>query len=260
MKKTILVVDDDRNLLQGLQRVLRKKGYSVMMADNAVDGLRLTEETKPALIVLDLQMPGMSGVTFFKEICDENGHPRFPVLVFSGRANMDVFFANLNVEGFVQKPCATDELLAKIESIVRPSDDREDISDPVLDAGRKKALLVEDDSDVRTRLADGLRRLGLDVATLGSGADAVERIVLTKPDMVILKRTLSGMNGVAIADILRRIPSIQNTWVFLYGYDEPSALELRLGEQAGNTMWSIHGSATTDVAGTVSRILRRSEP
>lgn len=68
IKGHILVIDDDKNVVKILERFLTNKNYKVTVADNGTDGLTKFKEEKPNLVLLDVTMPGMSGVETLREI------------------------------------------------------------------------------------------------------------------------------------------------------------------------------------------------
>ena len=117
-KGKILIIDDDTTILGSLKRLLIISDYEVSITDNAKKGLKLLEKIKPDLIILDMAMPGMSGLGFLKEISDSNGKPKYPILVLTARANMGDFFSDIDIDGFLEKPCTTETLEKEIEKIL----------------------------------------------------------------------------------------------------------------------------------------------
>jgi DNA-binding NtrC family response regulator len=79
---TILLIDDDRGIRHLLHALLSRKGYEVELAENGPRGLELLNQKQPDVIVLDLKMPEMDGVTVLKEI--RRIDPRQPVIMFTG--------------------------------------------------------------------------------------------------------------------------------------------------------------------------------
>ena len=113
-RRKLLLIDDDTSLLVTLRDFLEFEGYDVVTADSGEKGLEMLGTMKPDLIVLDMSMPGMSGVGFLKAISSADGKPAHPVLVLTARANMAEFFANVDVDGFVAKPCDPSDLLMEL--------------------------------------------------------------------------------------------------------------------------------------------------
>ena len=77
-----LVIDDEHNFRTILEMVLRSHGYEVLLADSGTTGLSIYQREHPAVVVLDLKMPGMDGIAVFQEMRREN--PKQPVIVLSG--------------------------------------------------------------------------------------------------------------------------------------------------------------------------------
>jgi putative two-component system response regulator len=117
----ILVVDDDEANLIGLRELLEAGGYSVRAERNGADGLRAAIEEEPDVVLLDVVMPGLSGV----DVCSAlKKHPtmRFtPVVLISGNQDRDKRLAGLEsgADDFLNKPLDLDELQARVRSLVR---------------------------------------------------------------------------------------------------------------------------------------------
>jgi CheY-like chemotaxis protein len=81
--KSIMIVEDEPDLAEIYQTLLKKAGYSVTLAHNGKDALEIATEHPPQLILLDLRMPIMDGVEFLKEYDLKQKHPDVKVIVFS---------------------------------------------------------------------------------------------------------------------------------------------------------------------------------
>jgi CheY-like chemotaxis protein len=115
----VLVVDDDSSSRTGMQRVLERLGYEVIVAADAFDALRLLQQTHIAvdLLVTDVQMPGMRGDALVHQI--RASWPDLPVLFVSG----EPAFASLPDESggrsrFLLKPFGPEELLETVKTLV----------------------------------------------------------------------------------------------------------------------------------------------
>ena len=75
MPKRILIVDDEPDAISFMSSVLEENGYDHLSADNGVEGLELAKQEKPDMILLDLIMPGKSGIIMFQEL--KKDHIRF---------------------------------------------------------------------------------------------------------------------------------------------------------------------------------------
>lgn len=131
-KKTkILIIDDDPDFLDTTKLLMVNRGYDVVTAASPVDGLRMLEEARPDLIVLDVMMP--QGIEGFQWVSKVRHHPdvslrAVPIIVASSiHETTDVRFRQgesdesgdyLPVQAFLEKPIDPDRLAAKIEAIL----------------------------------------------------------------------------------------------------------------------------------------------
>jgi CheY-like chemotaxis protein len=81
---TVLVVDDQAELRQLFQRVLESQGYQIVCAANGQAGLAMLDATNPQLILLDMAMPQMDGITFLRNLRQKPKFQTVPVIVLSG--------------------------------------------------------------------------------------------------------------------------------------------------------------------------------
>lgn len=119
---TILIIDDEVSFIESLS-ILLKDDFNVLTALNGTDGLSVVKDQKLSLVLLDLHMPGMSGVEVLKKIRDIN--PDLPVIVITGKGCYEwaKICANLNVQGFMEKPVDIEELVKKINEWVKRDND-----------------------------------------------------------------------------------------------------------------------------------------
>jgi two-component system chemotaxis response regulator CheY len=117
----ILVLDDSSTMLMSLSRILKNAGYEVETAVNGKDGLsKLAGGVKPALILTDINMPEMDGITFIKE-ARRNSATRFtPIVVLtteSGGAKRDEA-RTAGASGWLTKPTAPDTLISTLKQLL----------------------------------------------------------------------------------------------------------------------------------------------
>lgn len=116
-RRTILMIDDDARLLRTVGDRLQFEGFHVQASLSVESGLRSLRKQPPDLIILDLGLPGMNGVTFLNQI-STNGKPSLPVLVFSARAEAQTIRERFAVDGVVCKTQDPDELVAEARRIL----------------------------------------------------------------------------------------------------------------------------------------------
>ncbi len=115
----ILLVDDSQRLLRSLSQGLKKLGYAVDLASDGENGLALAETYDYDVIVLDLMLPGLSGLEVLRRF--RTGGCRAHVLILSARDRVDdrVKGLQLGADDYLVKPFAFEELCARIQALVR---------------------------------------------------------------------------------------------------------------------------------------------
>jgi CheY-like chemotaxis protein len=83
-KPIILVVDDDRPILVLMRSVLREFGFEAVTAENGTQALAEAQARRPSLVLIDKNMPGMSGAEVIRGLREEPGFERLPILILSG--------------------------------------------------------------------------------------------------------------------------------------------------------------------------------
>jgi DNA-binding response OmpR family regulator len=115
----ILLVDDERRILNFVARGLRAQGYAVTAESDAADGLRMATERGYDLVILDLLMPGLDGVSLLRGLLRKK--PSQPVIVLSalGDAVTKVRCLELGAQDYLAKPFSLDELIARVRARLR---------------------------------------------------------------------------------------------------------------------------------------------
>lgn len=211
-KPIILLVDDDPSILMSVGDQLRFHGYDVVNAESAERALEELDRVKPDLIVLDISMPGMGGMAFLRRITDAGGM-RYPVLVFTARAELDQFFAQTGVDGFLSKMAAPETLLQEVSHIVgkgRATSLRNGGGD------RPRIVLAENDLRERQHLVSFFKRQSFDVVGAATGYEAIMLATARRPAVLLLSYLLPQINGPAVAAMLGSMPSTQGVPVIVY--------------------------------------------
>ena len=118
-KKTILVVDDEDDILSFLELVLQEKGYEVVTASGGQEAITRAQMAKPDLVLLDIMMPQMDGWEVLKLLRVDDDTASVPVAMLSARTDAQDRVQGLQ-EGavdYIFKPFSLQDLLNKIESI-----------------------------------------------------------------------------------------------------------------------------------------------
>ena len=122
MPSKILVIDDERKILDIVKKYLTEHGYSVVVTDNGSEGLMLTRESELDLILSDVEMPDLDGRAVCRVIKKEASSRQIPVILMSG-ARIDDKDILSGFEGgaddYVTKPFSLPVLLARIQAVLR---------------------------------------------------------------------------------------------------------------------------------------------
>jgi len=117
-EKSILIVDDEKNLADLVKYQLSAHGYHVAVASNGQEALEKLKAFKPDLIILDMNMPVMNGLEFYTRIADGSGATECPVLVLTTRSELEDSFRGIDIAGFLPKPFLVEDLIKEVDRIL----------------------------------------------------------------------------------------------------------------------------------------------
>jgi two-component system, OmpR family, response regulator len=142
----ILVIEDEPRILEFLARGLEAEGFSVLGARDGQEGLRLAEKAACDLVILDLLLPRLDGLSVLRAL--ETARPDLPVVIVSARADLKTKLNgfDLGARDYLTKPFSLDELLARVRVHLRRPDDPVDghilrVGSLALDLARREAQL-----------------------------------------------------------------------------------------------------------------------
>ena len=115
---TILVIDDDRNILAIIELYLKKAGFQVATCTTGYEAMQAFRNTKPTLVVLDVMLPGKDGWTILHEIRQEGATPVI-MLTAKGDTGERVRGLELGADDYIAKPFDSNELVARIKAVLR---------------------------------------------------------------------------------------------------------------------------------------------
>lgn len=153
MSHTVLLVDDEPNVLSGLTRVLHRESYEILTAHSAEDAAGLLEDNDVDLIVSDEEMPGMSGTEFLATVARD--YPDVVGIVLTGHPSLPAALRAINegkVYQFFTKPCNEIDLAITIRRALEQKD-LEAKSRELLEVTKRQSVLIEEARMLR-RLRD----------------------------------------------------------------------------------------------------------
>lgn len=121
MKNDILVVDDEETIREVVRRYLEREGFTVREAEDGYAALDAVEEHEPDLIVLDLMLPGVDGLTITRHL---QSRYRIPILMLTAKGEISdrVRGLDLGADDYMTKPFSPQELVSRVRAVLRRAD------------------------------------------------------------------------------------------------------------------------------------------
>lgn len=219
MKHLILVIEDEADIAEGLEYNLKREGFRVSIAESGEEGLRLALDEKhpPSLVLLDLMLPGMTGIELCRRLRREPAAARIPVIMLTAKAAEADKIEGLETgaDDYITKPFSIKEVIARIRAVLRRVEtDETDIYED--------AKLKVDFVDVRV-LCEG------------------DEMKLTKKEFALLGYLAKNKGRVATRQSL-----LDNVWGYSY-YGDTRTLDVHIRrlrkklERCGNCIETVVG-------------------
>jgi len=225
--KKVLIIDDEDDVVEILSTLLRDEGFETCTATNGQEGLRQAEKFQPDLIILDMNMPSMSGIDFYHKIYDQKlERPKYSVFVLTGRHLMEKVFDGLKIDGFFSKPFDVDEL---IHAVHRVTQDGKKPEVEFVDS-EKHALIVDDNHSRAQQIAISFLDSDFSVETAYSAKLALEKVERKNFHLILIQLNLPNIKGDALALHLRSMPNLKDTAMIIY-CEGPSGTDIVIGHE-----------------------------
>jgi len=123
MAESILIVEDDSDIAESLVYNLKREGFRPMVAESGEKGLRiaLDDRSTPSLILLDLMLPGMTGLELCRRLRREETTENIPIIMLTAKAAEADKIAGLDIgaDDYIVKPFSTKEVIARVRAVLR---------------------------------------------------------------------------------------------------------------------------------------------
>ena len=116
--KTILLIEDDREISSTIQGVLEAAGYPVLVANNGIDGRRIIENERPSLVITDMMMPRMGGFPVLEFLKTMESPPRVIMITANEGGRHKAYAEMLGVDDYIRKPFAMDRLMESVKRLL----------------------------------------------------------------------------------------------------------------------------------------------
>ncbi|OGS45701.1 MAG: hypothetical protein A2539_08095 [Elusimicrobia bacterium RIFOXYD2_FULL_34_15] len=209
-KYNIMVVDDDKNLLDLLEINLKKSGYNVVSALDGIEGLKKTKIFKPDLVIVDLKMPGMDGYHFCWNILYEDGlyiSPVPKIIILTARdEKLDRGISKkIGVDAYITKPFEIEMVINKVKAL---------LGENVMGI-KKKIAVIDDDPNVAELICTNLLPDKYECVRALDGEDGSKLIDSEKPDLIVLDLLMPRKTGYELCSEIKTNPATAKIPVIL---------------------------------------------
>jgi CheY-like chemotaxis protein/two-component sensor histidine kinase len=194
--RTVLVVDDEPDTRDLLQRYLIKQGFRVFAAANGEQGLELARRVHPDAITLDVMMPGMDGWAVLSTLKADPQLAEIPVVVLSILDDRNLGYT-LGASDYLTKPIDRDRLVAVLEKHCPQR-------------GTSRVLIVDDDPEARGMARRMLEKDGWAISEAANGREGLEALQEERPDAILLDLMMPEMDGFAFVSQLQNSPDLRS--------------------------------------------------
>src|SRR5947208_12104287 len=118
--KTVLIVDDDYELVEGLRMVLERQGFRVIRASNGQEGKAAIYNQRPDLVILDMMMPRMGGYPVLEHFKGKPDAPPIIMITANEGSRHKAYAEYLGVVDYIRKPFAMERLLETVNRVLQP--------------------------------------------------------------------------------------------------------------------------------------------
>lgn len=210
--QTILVIDDDPQVVDILRRMLTREGYDVQASKDGSEGLQRARDTRPDCIILDMILPGRNGFQVLAELKADSSTRDIPVILMSMQNSQEKGY-RLGAVDFVSKPVDRARLMESLEKHCPHG-----VS--------KSVLIVEDDELTRTALERSATTAGWKVHTAQNGLAALAVLrTVGFPRIIVLDLVMAEMDGFTFLEHLREIDQFHDVPVIIVSSKDITADE-----------------------------------
>lgn len=189
MQQSILIIEDDADIAESLHYNFRREGFRASIAESAEKGLRIALENggPPSLIILDLMLPGMSGMELCRRLRKESSTEHVPIIMLTAKAAETDKIAGLEIgaDDYIVKPFSVKEVVARVRAVLRRAE-----------------------KEVPPKYEDG--RLTVDFEDMRVTSDG-EDVKLTRKEFALLEHLIKNSGRVATRQQL-----LDNVWGYSY--------------------------------------------
>ena len=204
--KKVLVVEDNALNMKLVRSLLRLGGYRVLEAGDAEKGLHLAREETPDLILMDVQLPGMDGLSATRLLKADPDLLHIPVVALTSHAMQgdEARAREAHCDGYLAKPINTRTFLESIGGFITTGADGgpKPRTEPIR---HQQKILIVDDEPLNLKLLSALLpKDTYDILQARTGEEAMEKTIREGPDLILLDIMMPGMDGFEVTRRLKK--------------------------------------------------------
>ena len=201
-KFTIIVANDDEMFRSQSKSIFVKNNYSILGAKNGEEVLTILDDNRVDLIILDEDMPVMSGNELLKELGTKSDF-NIPIIFLTTGGGLNVESShNVHIADVASSEILVEDLVNRVSSILRP--ERVSSFEKKLNPLKKTILIVDDEEGIRTLLNENFEILGFNSLTAKSTVEALFFIQKYNLDLVITDIRMSEVDGLTLTKIIKK--------------------------------------------------------
>ncbi|MGD9098627.1 MAG: response regulator [Desulfobacterales bacterium] len=212
MAHTVLVIEDDPLNMKLMRGLLGLGGYRMLEAEEAETGLQMAAESRPDLILMDVNLPGLDGLSATRRLKDDPQLASIPVIALTGLAMEGDREKALEAGcmDHITKPINTRSFLDSLGTLLAPACDRPAPEAPPRDVAQRQysRILVVDDDPMNVKLLEGiLKKEGYESIKAFGGEEALAMVRRDRPDLILLDVMMPGIDGYEVTRQLKSNPA-----------------------------------------------------
>lgn len=237
----ILVIDDDEHIRDLMKRLLSREGYYVSVASSGEQGLEMARVIKPDVITLDVLMPGQDGWSVLSQLKSDPELANIPVVMQSILDESNKAFM-LGANDYLTKPINRSQIIEVVRRLQSQNN--------------RRALVVEDDIDAQTLMAEWLEGDGWEVNTAKNGLEGLQVFLETGPGLIILDLMMPAMDGFGFLEQVRQQPKATDASIIVVTAKDLTAEDLERLNGGVKRIIQKGNHKTDDILGEIKRSLR----
>src|ERR1051326_2664277 len=192
MRYKILTIDDSTTVRIIVRKAFRGYDCEILEASNGVEGLAVAAKESPHLILLDVTMPVMDGITMLGKLKADPAVKNIPVIMLTAEGGRDnvLKIARIGVRDYLVKPFKEEVLVAQTSRVIDIKPATEAAPKPKTIFDPAEVLLVEDKVNVAQQIQDGLKHLPWKVHVAANQAATAGNFMSVTPDIVLVSLSL----------------------------------------------------------------------